>query len=163
MKHFCIYIIKPKSCVRSVAQSCSVLCNPIDCSVLAWRIPGMGEPGGLPSMGSHRVGPNWSDLAEAAAADCRPPGSFVYGIFQAKILEWVAISCSRGSSQPRDLSHISCIFCIGRWILYHCAIWKGKYRSWYVINDENYENFLLLFLCDLKFCMFCCCILKLML
>ena len=36
-------------------------------SVLAWRIPGMGEPGGLPSMGSHRVGHNWSDLAAAAA------------------------------------------------------------------------------------------------
>ena len=35
-------------------------------SVLAWRIPGMGEPGGLPSMGSHRVGHNWSDLAAAA-------------------------------------------------------------------------------------------------
>ena len=32
-------------------------------SVLAWRIPGMGEPGGLPSMGSHRVGHNCSDLA----------------------------------------------------------------------------------------------------
>ena len=32
-------------------------------SVLAWRIPGMGEPGGLPSKGSHRVGHNWSDLA----------------------------------------------------------------------------------------------------
>ena len=37
-------------------------------SVLAWRIPGMGEPGGLPSMGSHRVGHDWSDLATAAAA-----------------------------------------------------------------------------------------------
>ena len=37
-------------------------------SVLAWRIPGTGEPGGLPSMGSHRVGHNWSDLAAAAAA-----------------------------------------------------------------------------------------------
>ena len=35
-------------------------------SVLAWRIPGMGEPGGLPSMGSHRVGHDWSDLAAAA-------------------------------------------------------------------------------------------------
>ena len=32
-------------------------------SVLAWRIPGMGEPGGLPSRGSHRVGHDWSDLA----------------------------------------------------------------------------------------------------
>ena len=37
-------------------------------SVLAWRIPGTGEPGGLPSMGSHRVGRDWSDLAPAAAA-----------------------------------------------------------------------------------------------
>ena len=36
--------------------------------VLAWRIPGMGEPGGLPSTGSHRVGHDWSDLAAAAAA-----------------------------------------------------------------------------------------------
>ena len=35
--------------------------------VLAWRIPGTGEPGGLPSMGSHRVGHHWSDLAAAAA------------------------------------------------------------------------------------------------
>ena len=39
--------------------------------VLAWRIPGMGEPGGLPSKGSHRVGHDWSDLAAAAAADSK--------------------------------------------------------------------------------------------
>ena len=37
------------------------------CRVLALRIPGMGEPGGLPSMGSHKVGHDWSDLAAAAA------------------------------------------------------------------------------------------------
>ena len=36
-------------------------------SVLAWRIPGTGEPGGLPSMGSHRVGHDWRDLAVTAA------------------------------------------------------------------------------------------------
>ena len=36
-------------------------------SVLAWRIPGTGEPGGLPSMGSHGVGHDWSDLATVAA------------------------------------------------------------------------------------------------
>ena len=36
-------------------------------SVLVWRTPGTGEPGGLPSMGSHRVGHDWSDLAAAAA------------------------------------------------------------------------------------------------
>ena len=39
--------------------------NPLQ--FLAWRIPGTGEPGGLPSMGSHRVGHDWSDLAAAAA------------------------------------------------------------------------------------------------
>ena len=38
--------------------------NPLQC--FAWRIPGTGEPGGLPSMGSHRVGHDWSDLAAAA-------------------------------------------------------------------------------------------------
>ena len=36
-------------------------------SVLAWRIPGTGEPGGLLSLGSHRVGHNWSDLAVAVS------------------------------------------------------------------------------------------------
>ena len=36
-----------------------------------WRIPGMGEPGGLPSMGSHSVGHNRSDLAAATAASCQ--------------------------------------------------------------------------------------------
>ena len=43
-------------------------------SVLAWRISGTGEPGGLPSMGSHRVGHDWSDLAAAAFSlpDLRP-------------------------------------------------------------------------------------------
>ena len=43
-------------------------------SVLAWRIPGTGEPGGLPSMGLHRVGHDWSDLAAAAAAEMQDPG-----------------------------------------------------------------------------------------
>ena len=38
-------------------------------SVLAWRIPGTGEPGGLPSMGSQRVGHDWSDLAAAAVME----------------------------------------------------------------------------------------------
>ena len=38
-------------------------------SVLAWRIPGTGDPGGLPSMGSHRVGHNWSDSAAAYTDD----------------------------------------------------------------------------------------------
>ena len=136
-------------------------------SVLARRIPGMGEPGGLPSMGSHRVGHDWSNLAAAAAAsvkwcdislcfwlhfsnaqrkllsifacagrlhvclhevaqlcptlcdliDCSPPGSAVCGILQARMLEWVAISFSKGSSRPRDWTQVSCIAgrCFNLW------------------------------------------------
>ena len=42
-------------------------------SVLAWRIPGTAEPGGLPSMGPHRVGHDWSDLVAAAAVWLRSP------------------------------------------------------------------------------------------
>ena len=45
------------------------------------------------------------------------PGFSVHGIFQTKLLEWVAISSSRVSSQPRDWTHVFCIFCIGRQIL----------------------------------------------
>ena len=43
------------------------------------------------------------------AVDCNPPSSSVHGILQARILEWVAISFSRGSSQPRDRTQVSCI------------------------------------------------------
>ena len=53
------------------------------------------------------------------------PDSFVHGIILAKILERVAISYSRGSSQPRDQTGDSCISCISRWIFYHCATWEG--------------------------------------
>ena len=44
--------------------------------------------------------------------DCSPPGSSVCGILQARILEWVAMPSSRGSSQPRDGTHVSCGSCI---------------------------------------------------
>ena len=55
-------------------------------SVLAWRIPGTGEPGGLSSMGSHRVGHDWSDLAAAAAA---PASKVTHKILQARLQEYV--------------------------------------------------------------------------
>ena len=50
--------------------------------------------------------------------DCSPPGSSVHGILQARILEWVAMPSSRGSSQPRDWTHVSYASYIGRWVLY---------------------------------------------
>ena len=46
---------------------------------------------------------------------CSPPVSPVHGILQARLLEWIAISFSRGSSRPRDGTHVSCT---GRWVLY---------------------------------------------
>ena len=50
--------------------------------------------------------------------NCNLPGSSVHGILQARTLEWVAMP-SRGSSQPRDQTHISSVSCTGRWALYH--------------------------------------------
>ena len=59
-----------------------------------------------------------SVVSDCDLMDCRPPSSSVHGISQARILEWVSISFSTGSSWARDWGHISCI---GRWILYHWA------------------------------------------
>ena len=106
-------------------------------SVLAWRIPGTEEPGGLPSMGSHRVRHDWSNLAAAAAAyrtwvhaqslqscltlcnpmDCSPPGSSIHGILQARILDRVAISSTPNQGSNLGLLHL--LHC--RRILYHWA------------------------------------------
>ena len=56
-----------------------------------------------------------SRLIPCDTMDCTPPGSSVHGIFYTRILEWVAIPFSRGSSQARDQPPVSCI----RSILYH--------------------------------------------
>ena len=53
----------------------------------------------------------------------RGPSS-VHGILQARILEWVAVSFSRRSSQPRGRTNVSCISCTGRLILYHWVTWQ---------------------------------------
>ena len=78
------------------------------------------EPPGLPPLSPMK----WSEVAQSCPTlcdpmDCSPPGSSVHGIFQAWILEWVAISFSRGSSWPRDQTLISYISCIGRQVIYH--------------------------------------------
>ena len=169
-------------------------------SVLAWRIPGTGEPGGLPSVRSHRVRHDWRDLAAAAAnvshlvgaadfscPECSPtepsisvyctppssawsniifilpdpsppevhphlfprflrvcevaqscptlcdamgcslPGSSIHGIPQSRILEWIAISSSRGSSRPTDRTRVSCI--AGR----RSTLWATK-EAWACIG-----------------------------
>ena len=76
-------------------------------SALAWRIPGTGKPGGLLSMGLHRVGHDLSDLGGGVLVrqsystlcdptDNNPPHSSVHGIVQARILEWVAMHFLQG-------------------------------------------------------------------
>ena len=52
-----------------------------------------------------------------------PPGSSVHGISQVGILEWVAIFCSRESSQPRDQDCISRVHCIGKWFFTTSTTW----------------------------------------
>ena len=59
--------------------------------------------------------------------DCSPPGFSVHGILQAGILEWDAISSSRGSFRSRDQTHVSYI---GRRILHHWATWEAK-KPWF--------------------------------
>ena len=63
------------------------------------------------------------------------PGSTVRGISQARILEWVAVSFSRGSFQIRDQTHVSCI---GLWILYHWATVEALYV--FIFNTLNYPK-----------------------
>ena len=62
--------------------------------------------------------------------DCSPPGSSVHGISQARILEWVVISSSGGSSQPRDWIYISCGSCIA-----------GKFFTWWALREAQYIHY----------------------
>ena len=64
-----------------------------------------------------------------------PPESSVRGISQERILEWVAISYSRGSSPLRDQTWVSYISCIGRWILYPWATQKTPWPSYLWVNE----------------------------
>ena len=88
-------------------------------------------------MGSQRVGHSWATelnrtvgtlvvcmLSSYSPTLCDPmdyslPGSSVHGILQARILEWVAMPSSRGSSPPRGQTHVAYVSCIGKCVLYH--------------------------------------------
>ena len=92
-------------------------------SIPAWRIPRTEEPGRLQSTGSQTVRHDWatslkrrieseSEVAQSCPTfsdpmDCSLPGSSIHGIFQARVLEWVAVSFSRGSSRLRDWTRVS--------------------------------------------------------
>ena len=69
------------------------------------------------ASGDQSIGKKESQVTQSCLTlcepiDCRLPDFSIHGIFQARILEWVAISFSRGSSQPRDQTQVSCI--VGR-------------------------------------------------
>ena len=79
--------------------------------------------------------------------DHSPPGSSVHGVLQARILEWVAMPSSRGSSRPRDRTHISYISCIGRWVLYHeCHLGNPCHLSKLSFASPSSTNFITKFL-----------------
>ena len=66
--------------------------------------------------------------------DCNPPGSSVHGVLQAQILEWVAKPSSRGSSQPRNQTHISYISCIGRRFFTTSTTWEAQEEMCFVLK-----------------------------
>ena len=108
--HFLLQCMKVKS-ESEVAQSCLTLRAKGGKSELE---PIFYLPIGRVSLSCCLVAQSCPTLCNPM--NCSLPGSSVHGISQARIQEWVAISSSRGSSQPRNQIHISYI---GRWILYH--------------------------------------------
>ena len=90
---------------------------------LVWWVRTTGLHCSLPDIVTHRA-PSAAGSCPSLCdpTDCSPSASSVHGIFQAKIMEWVAVSYSRESARPRDWIHVSCL---GRWILYHCSTWAA--------------------------------------
>ena len=75
--------------------------------------------------------------------DCRPPDS-VHGILQARILKWVAMPSSRGSSWPRDLTHVSYyVSCIGRQVLPKSTTWEARIVTLVFCSSNTVLQFLL--------------------
>ena len=67
--------------------------------------------------------------------DCSPPGSSVQGILQARILEWVAISSSRGSLGPRDRTQVLCVSSIVREISF--TTWEAQIKIYIYLKTEQ--------------------------
>ena len=86
-------------------------------SVLAWRIPGMGEPGGLPSMGSHRVGQDWRDWAAAAAVfQCTHIPHLLYPFDFWRHLGWFPVLAIVNSVSVNIRLHVSFLNCGFLWL-----------------------------------------------
>ena len=106
-------------------------------SVLAWRIPGTGEPGGLPSTGSHRVGHDWSDLAAA-------------GLRKLEVNEGWLLICTVSFWGSENVLEVIVVIVIKLWeypekkIFNGCIIWCELYLSRVValffFNDERVSH-----------------------
>ena len=77
---------------------------------------------------------------------CRLPGSSVHGIFQARILEWVAFSFSRGTSLTKDQTHVSCVPCVGR---FFTTLPPGKLFAYMYTYNTHAHNHMYLYMCIL--------------
>ena len=116
-------------------------------SILAWRIPGMAEPGGLPSMGSHRVGHDWSDLA--AAAWVGGSGWWLDGLSILSLLIWqviffILISYSKTFNDWNPLYFreeliIPTVFPFSKRF---CCILKLGRSVWHFSVDYHHHNFM---------------------
>ena len=89
------------------------------------------------TVGFHLCACAQSCLTLCDSMDCSPPDDSVHGIFQARILEWVAISYSRGSPLPRDWTRISCDSSNGRRIL--CQL-RHLGRRTHITTKKNNEH-----------------------
>ena len=97
-EHWCLFWLFEAMCWKKLWASVGIKMKKemaTHSSVLAWRIPGMVEPGGLPSMGSHRVGHDWSDLAAAAAAAVgikKSPRTLISMLSSARLVPHVCVA-----------------------------------------------------------------------
>ena len=104
-------------------------------SVLAWRIPGTGEPGKMLSMGLHRVGHNWSDLAAAAAAELFSEKGNIYHLGGIRIALSISTSepclCLLGISGPDSQWGLFSLFLVVNRAYFTSLIKKLSFEIWY--------------------------------
>ena len=84
------------------------------------------EPNRAIDMELHAWSVSQSCLSLCDPMDCSPPSSSVHGIPQTRTAGWVAMPSSRGSSQLRDQTHVSCVSCFGKWVLHLGRVQKGR-------------------------------------
>ena len=71
--------------------------------------------------------------------DCSPPGSSVHGILQTRILEWVAMPFSRGSSRPSGQTHVSCVSCMADSFFTTSSTWEIPFTSFRSIQFSSVQ------------------------